>query len=56
MNAEIENCNRIGLPFENMIYWGIRNYFSMNFVTTDGTHFNPYGFFEYAKFLQKKIY
>lgn len=56
MNAEIENCNRIGLPFENMIYWGIRNYFSMNFVTTDGTHFNPYGFFKYAKFLQKKIY
>lgn len=48
-NAEKENCDRLGLVCVD--YRGVRNAFSMDSVTLDATHNNPYGFHELAKFL-----
>ena len=48
---EIENCSRLGLHCSNFQEWGIRNAFSMNSITVDGTHFNAYGFTAFVKYL-----
>lgn len=51
IEAEKTNCKRLGLPCQDVVDWGIRNYFSMSAVTTDGTHYNPYGFYKYSQLL-----
>lgn len=56
MDAEVENCRRFGIKCYDTINWGLRNAYSMNEVTTDGTHFNAYGFHEFAKLLTSLLY
>lgn len=51
IEAAKTNCKRLGLPCHDIGDWGIRNYFSMGSVTTDGTHYNPYGFYKYSQYL-----
>lgn len=46
-----ENCERMGLRHYDFNEYGVRNAFSMNYSTVDGTHCNGYGFAEFAKYL-----
>lgn len=51
--AVIENAKRIGVGLGDMYYgWGVKNaYTSLDKVTVDGSHFNTYGYYMFARWL-----
>ena len=51
VQAEKDNCKRLGIKCYDFWNYGVRNAFAMDYSTTDGTHCNPYGFQELAKYI-----
>jgi hypothetical protein len=57
-----ENCYRLGISYEDFNAWGVRNAYSVGFgedkmskVLEDNSHFNTYGFYEFAKYLSNLV-
>lgn len=51
VQAEKDNCKRLGIKCYDFGNYGVRNAFAMDYSTTDGTHCNAYGFQELAKYI-----